>query len=99
MAMLLELLDIARESPEQPEVAALLSASDAHMAMLYPDESNHMLEAAWLNRSDVTFLVARINGEAVACAALVRPAADWAEIKRMYVLPEKEKSLRHAADI
>lgn len=37
MATLLDLLDTARESPEQ--LATLLSASDAHMAMLYPDKS------------------------------------------------------------
>jgi putative acetyltransferase len=80
--------DITAESPDQPDVAALLAASDGYMAELYPAESNHMLDVGALKRPDVTFLVARLNGRAVGCGAVVRPEEDWAEIKRMFVSPE-----------
>ncbi|HYE00550.1 MAG TPA: GNAT family N-acetyltransferase [Alphaproteobacteria bacterium] len=78
---------IATETPDQPEVLALLAQSDAYMAALYPAESNHLLDIAALLRPEVTFLVARLDGRAVGCAALVRCGADWAEIKRMFVDP------------
>jgi len=80
-------LQIGVESPQQPEVLALLAASDAYMAGLYPAESNHLLSAEALTRPEVTFLVARISGEAVACGALVDSGQGWAELKRMYVTP------------
>jgi putative acetyltransferase len=84
----LDLPDIARESPDQPEIRALLSASDAYMASLYPAESNHLLDVESLKRDQVTFLVARVGRQAMGCAALVRCGDEWAEIKRMFVMPE-----------
>ena len=70
----------------QPQVRALLAASDAYMSALYPPESNHLLDVAALQRPEVTFLVAREAGTAVGCGAIVR-STDWTEIKRMYVAP------------
>jgi putative acetyltransferase len=84
----LELPVIVRESPDQAEIRALLSASDTYMATLYPAESNHMLALEALKAARVTFLVARIGGRAVGCGALVRATENWAEIKRMFILPE-----------
>jgi putative acetyltransferase len=80
--------DITVESPDQPDVVALLAASDGYMAELYPAESNHMLDIGALKGPDVTFLVARLDGRAVGCGAVVRTGEDWAEIKRMFVSPE-----------
>jgi putative acetyltransferase len=80
--------DIAREDPDQPEIRVLLSASDAYMAKLYPAESNHLLDVECLKSTQVTFLVARLDGQAVGCGALVRSTEEWAEIKRMFVLPD-----------
>jgi putative acetyltransferase len=81
------MIQIAIENPDQPEVAALLEASDAYMATLYPAESNHLLDIASLQRPEVTFLVARVDGRALGCGAVVSSGEGWAEIKRMFVAP------------
>lgn len=81
------MIDIAIEDPDQPEIHALLAASDAYMAALYPAESNHMLDVEGLRRPEVTFIVARSNGHAVGCGAIVAAEGGWAEIKRMFVSP------------
>ena len=78
-------ITIAVESPDQPEVIALLEASDAYAAALYPAESNHMAELSTLMAPDVDFLVARLDGKICGCVALFRAGSDWGEIKRMYV--------------
>lgn len=75
------------ENPNQPDVIALLEASDAYMAQLYPAESNHLLDVRSLSRPEVTFLVARIDGRALGCGAVVRSEHGWAELKRMFVAP------------
>jgi putative acetyltransferase len=88
---------IRRESPDQPEVRAALSALDAYLASLYPPEANHILEVEELRAPDVDFFVARDPAQGhrlVGTAALRRrpgePATDGAayrEVKRMYVDP------------
>jgi len=76
---------IHTETPDQPEVRAMLDRLDAYCAALYPAESNHLLDVAALVRDDVLFLVARdVAGAAVGCAALVRREG-YGEVKRMYV--------------
>jgi putative acetyltransferase len=80
-------IEIAVEDPDQPEVAPLLQASDAYMASLYPAESNHMLDVASLRKPEVAFLVARVDGKALGCGALVDSGEGWAEVKRMFVSP------------
>jgi putative acetyltransferase len=75
------------ESPAQPEVAVLLEAGDAYMASLYPAESNHMLDLASLQRPEVKFLVARVDGRVLGCGAVVSSGEGWAEIKRMFLSP------------
>ena len=78
---------IALESPGQPEARGLLRQSDAYHAELYPAESNHLIAAAELERANVRFLVARIDGAAVGCGALLIGSDGVAEIKRMFVAP------------
>jgi putative acetyltransferase len=75
---------IAKETPGRPDVLPLLAAGDALSASLYPAESNHMLDVSALLEPAVTFLVARQDGLAVGCGALVRKAG-YGEIKRMFV--------------
>ena len=65
----------------------MLADSDAYYAGLYPSESNHLLDASTLARSEVTFLVARVAERAVGFGAVVRHDAEFGEIKRMYVDP------------
>jgi putative acetyltransferase len=81
------MIEISVESPDQPEVQALLVASDAYMASLYPAESNHMVDVTTLMKPNVTFLVARAQGRVVGCGASVKMGDDWSEIKRMFVSP------------
>ncbi len=76
---------INAETPDQPEVRAMLAKLDAYCAALYPAESNHLLDIDALLKGDVLFLVARdIGGAAVGCAALANRGA-YGEVKRMYV--------------
>jgi putative acetyltransferase len=80
-------IEIGIERPDQPEVAALLESSDAYLASLYPAESNHLLDIASLLQPEVTFIVARIDGRALGCGAVVDSGEGWAEVKRMFVSP------------
>lgn len=87
---------LARETADQPAVHALLAASDAYMAALYPSESNHLVDVATLTGSDVVFFVARLDGAAVGCGALILASVPgpaegegrYGELKRMWVSPE-----------
>ncbi|WP_020651399.1 GNAT family N-acetyltransferase [Massilia niastensis] len=76
---------INTETPDQPEIRAMLDKLDAYCAALYPAESNHLMDIASLLGGDVLFLVARdVDGSAVGCAALVNRGG-YGEIKRMMV--------------
>jgi putative acetyltransferase len=80
-------MDIARESPDQPEVIALIAELDAYQDALYPPECRHALDLESLKQDNVLFYVARDDtGRAVGCGAVVLDA-DGGEIKRMYVAP------------
>jgi putative acetyltransferase len=84
---------INTETPDQPDVRAMLARLDAYCAALYPAESNHLLDVASLLQGDTLFLVARdVDGSAVGCAALVNRSAvgehdreHYGEVKRMFV--------------
>lgn len=78
---------IRPEDPEAPGVAALLRAGEAHMAALYPIESNHMLSLDALRGPGVVLLVARDDADAAVATGAVSLSGDWAEIKRMWVDP------------
>lgn len=88
---------IRRESPDQPDVVALLDALDRYLASLYPPEANHILGVAELSAPQVHFLVARTagpDGRAVGTAAVRLVAGEpatageaYGEIKRMTVDP------------
>ncbi|WP_043616534.1 GNAT family N-acetyltransferase [Ensifer sp. ZNC0028] len=76
---------IAQETPRQAEVLRLLELSDAYAASLYPAESNHMVDLSSLEKPEVSFFVARRDGDIVGCCALVDAGDGTAEIKRMFV--------------
>ena len=67
---------IAEEDPRAGEVAALIGALDRYLSDLYPAESNHLMGLESLAADNVVFLVARQDGRAVGCVALVREAPD-----------------------
>jgi putative acetyltransferase len=77
---------IARETPRQPDVIRLVEALDALMISLYPADSNHLLDIEALCQPDIRFFVARQDGAALGCGAL-RLFDDYAEVKRMFVMP------------
>src|SRR5271168_5104885 len=80
-------MTIAFESPDQPEVIALIAELDAYQDTLYPPESRHYLDLGSLKQSNVFFAVARDSaGRAIGCGAVVL-YPEFAEIKRMYVSP------------
>ena len=70
---------------------ALIAALDAFQSSLYPAESNHFVDIATLDASDVLFAVARDDaGAAVGCGAVMLHAASatdagYGEVKRMFV--------------
>ena len=81
-------MQINIEDPSQPEIVTLLRDGEAHSASLYPAESNHHLPLSALLASNVRFYVARdVGGRAIGTGALVL-YGDWAELKRMWVVPE-----------
>lgn len=79
------MLTIQTETPLQDAVIALLEKSDAYMATLYPAESNHLLDPQTLAAAHIDFFVARWNGAAIGCAALVTDGKGQGELKRMFV--------------
>jgi putative acetyltransferase len=87
-------ITIRAESPDQPEIHALLAELDAYLHGLYEPAQNHILDVKALLAQHVYFVVARRGEEAVGCAAVrvmpPDPATDgkpYGEIKRMYVRP------------
>ena len=89
-----ESLVIRRESPDQPEVVALLDALDRYLATLYPPEANYILGVQELMAPEVSFFVARQAGRVVGTGAARRMPAEsatggqaYGEVKRMYVDP------------
>ena len=80
-------MHIALESPDQPDVIALIAELDAYQDSLYPPESRHALDLGVLVQPHVLFAVARdAAGQAVGCGAVVLEAQEG-ELKRMFVSP------------
>ncbi len=79
------------EDPASPEARKLIEQLDGYLTGLYPAESNHLLPVESLRQPNVTFLVASVDGEVAGCGAFVNQDGQdekYAEIKRMFVLPE-----------
>lgn len=82
-------MNIALESPNQPDVRQLIEDLDAYQVPLYPAESHHGVDIAVLEQPNVLFGVVRSDdGVAVACGAIVLEAG-YGELKRMYTRPEQ----------
>jgi len=80
-------MHIAFESPDQPDVIALIADLDAYQLTLYPPECVYALDLNALMQSHVRFAVVRDNAGMVAgCAAIVL-TPEYGEIKRMYMQP------------
>jgi len=66
----------------------LIEQLDGYLTKLYPAESNYLLSIDDLKHPNVIFLTARLDGKALGCGAFVDHQGEYAEIKRMFVLPE-----------
>jgi len=78
---------IRQEDPDQAEVRCFFVASEAYLGRLYPAESNHFIDLGALRGNRAAFIVARIEGSAVGCGAVVFDQGQDCEIKRMWVDP------------
>jgi putative acetyltransferase len=76
------------DDPASSTARDLIQRLDELLAGLYPAESNHLLSVDALRQSDVSFLTASVDGEVAGCGAFVNQGGEYAEIKRMFVLPE-----------
>src|SRR5262245_10843647 len=76
------------DDPGSLPARQLIAQLDAHLNGLYPAESNHWLPVEALRQPNVTFLTVRVDGRVAGCGAFVRHGTEYAEIKRMFVLPE-----------
>ncbi len=79
------MLSVTRETPNQADILALFEQSDAYAASLYPEEDRHPVDVDYLSAAHVRFFVARWQGQAVGCGALVIGANGIAEVKRVVV--------------
>ncbi len=79
-------VQIAIESPRQPEVLEVLRLSDEYALTLYPAESCYLLDVGELEASGVAVFVARIDGVVAGMGAVVDRFDGSAELKRMFVL-------------
>lgn len=74
--------------PASPAARELIERLDKLLTSSYPAESNHLLSVEALRQPNVTFLTASVEGEVAGCGAFVNQEGEYAEIKRMFVLPE-----------
>jgi len=65
------MISIELESPTTREAIELLEQSEALSTALYPPESRHIASAETLSDDSVRFFVARLDGRAVGCGALM----------------------------
>ncbi|MDR7270179.1 putative acetyltransferase [Pelomonas saccharophila] len=80
-------MQLAFESPDQPDVVALITELDAYQDSLYPPESRHALDLSVLVQPHVLFAVARDETrQAVGCGAIVL-GPEFGELKRLFVSP------------
>ncbi|HVC50444.1 MAG TPA: GNAT family N-acetyltransferase [Stellaceae bacterium] len=78
-------VSIAEERPDQGEAIALLRQSDAFVISLYPADYRKQVDLPALLADNVHFFVARRDGAAIGCMALVRTGPDKGELERCFV--------------
>jgi putative acetyltransferase len=77
-------LDIRTESPLSPDARALIDASQAALEAVYAADEIFTLDPEELAAPNAQFLVARVDGKAVGCIALV-DMLRYGELKRLFV--------------
>ncbi|MFM1953067.1 MAG: hypothetical protein RL187_276 [Actinomycetota bacterium] len=69
------------------ELAHLIDESTVLMQSLYPEESNHIVDATDLNAPGNMLLGAFLDNRALGCVGLLRASPTEGEIKRLFVDP------------
>jgi GNAT superfamily N-acetyltransferase len=78
---------IEATAADSADARMLIAELDAEIARIYPGAPIHGLTPAELDDRRVAFLVARVAGQPVACAAMRELGGATCEIKRMNVRP------------
>jgi putative acetyltransferase len=81
-------VSIEMVDPRIPEIIEMIQELDHYMGRLYPAESNHLMDIDSLVQRDVRFFAATVNGAFRACGAIKLHGQDYAEVKRVYVMPD-----------
>lgn len=84
-------ITVAIESPLQDEVRSLIADLNAAMNAQAPDtpaDFHFRMTAEQMARPDTIVWIARSEGQAVGCGALLSHPEGYGEVKRMYVCPE-----------
>lgn len=87
----MEELKITTAAANAEHIQGLLEDFDAYLAKLFPPEAAYGLPADELRSPNVRFVFVEQGDAVIGCGAL-RLADDFAEIKRMYVVPERRQS-------
>lgn len=80
-------LTIASESPVTEDGFTLIEGSEAALRAVYSEDECFTFTAAELDDPAISFLVAREDGMALGCVALV-DCNGYGEVKRLFVRPE-----------
>lgn len=81
------MLTMQRETPDQPDVLALLAQADERSASLYPADNRHGLTVSALLSAKARFFVARRDGRALGYGGYVLLPEQAAEMKRLFIDP------------
>jgi putative acetyltransferase len=84
-------ITIKQESPATTDGHMLINGSEAALREVYTADECFTFTADELVSDNVSFFVARKNGQALGCVALVNEA-DYGEVKRLYV-PDHARGL------
>lgn len=80
-------LTITAEAPRGAEITDLIKERLAHSFAHSPPESVHALPIDQLDRPEITFWTARLDGALVGCAALLCHEDGSGELKSMFLRP------------
>ncbi len=84
-------LKITTAEPTAEHIRNLLAAFDAHLTSLFPPDADYGLAVDELQSPNVRFVFVEDGDAVIGCGAL-RLDQDYAEIKRMYVVPERRQA-------
>lgn len=82
---------IQRDTPLSDDAAWMIKGSEEALRAVYLAEECFTFSASELDRPEISFFVARQDGVALGCVALVN-CGSYSEVKRLYVPPAGRRS-------